>query len=57
MDKKQKPGVTKEWIEERAKELVCDLLDLQPGAISIYENEWVEKTKDFIRSLAEEIGK
>ena len=46
----QKPGVTKEWIEEKARELL--FLFYAKG--STQENE--ESTaKDFIRSLVEEI--
>ena len=44
------------WIEEKAKAHICDLLDLSPKIVEIGDNEWVKKTKDFIRSIVEEIG-
>jgi len=44
----QKPEVTEEWIEEKAKELLSKSFYL-----GIYKD--INKAKDFIRSLVEEI--
>ena len=52
----QKPGVTEEWIEEKAKELITMVANLYPheGNPCVIPKS---KAKDFIRSLVEEIKK
>lgn len=50
----QKPGVTEEWVEEKAKKLITMVSSLYPhegNPCVIPKN----KAKDFIRSLVEKI--
>lgn len=50
----KKPEVTEEWIEEKAKQIVEEI---GYRIEDEYLNVHLERVKDFIRKLVEEIGK